>query len=299
MLTGAENASAIRSVMRETAEAYTDPAFDTNAPPDVDHIAAMHDVTLDQLAHNKVRRYALATAAVHFLMNETVKGEGPAAQFRHVQPAHAEHMAPLTMLQSSARNTIRHTSTQLQATHRAFRYALETYIDLSQDDPQAAISEEAEILDGGNLPGDGASLVGVTANAMEAHAFTRQLDGRRRAAIAHGLLSIVTGRASKHLDVFMFTTPHWEETIARGVKLAPRGQAYALVQPDGSKLFSIPADRLQGLSPEGPLLKCPAHQRLHGARYTALEQGLHATINLAHTYGMYEIPYTGQEPAQP
>lgn len=278
----------MREVLRSAAEAYLHPDFNEANPPDI--ASAAYDTYSLQLTPEdslKVERYALAAAAIHLLFAATIEGEGPDAHFVTLDKMPEKlSETPLADLDTGIRSTFQEQGNRLTETDTRFQYVLDKYLDLSDEDDQAAVIDEDIILSGGDLPENGVQLVGLTANTLHESPSTATLHSREKVMIAHSLIPIATGRATMHLDIFE-EAPGWDEALAKPAVLSRRGTNFAIIHPDKSKFFTIPKELLSHITTIGPLLKCPAHQRLFGRRNTALELGLHATINLADQFSLY------------
>jgi hypothetical protein len=279
----------LRSVVRATAEGFLSERFDPLCPPDIDAQAALDLRGVSPGDGLKVVRYASATAIIHKLFHASIQGTGVEARFITSPKYYTQDDRQLDTLYWDVSKLIHGAGEKLMDDPQSgFQYLLDRYIALSERDEEAAFTEEEDILEGGNLPFEGRSLVGISVNATKESQCTAALAGPARARVSHDFTPIVTGRASKHLDAFSHVLPTWTDELEDGaIHVVRRGSAHALVHQDGGRLFRIPRKRLLAIKMIGPLLKCPAHQPLFGRHETALELGLHAVINLARDRGLY------------
>ncbi len=258
-------------------------------PPDVAITALEAGLNLDLIALRKVRRYSLAAAAIYLQTENAVAGNGNEARFRQTKPLITGVDDPFGDLETNVRSLMRKSAEELFAVNDAhYSYALTNYTALSEHDPQAGITDEDFIIDGGFLPSHGSWLVQASVGALACGEFTARFGAKRKARITHGFTVVETGMATKHIDEFGLM-PFWDVTIARGVRAVRRGLRYALADGAGGRLFPLRKEPDDIDVPIiGPRLKCPAHQLLFGATESSLLRGLHATVNLAYDNGMFE-----------
>ena len=251
----------------------------------------------------RVERFALAGAVIYKTTKNWTTGSGRGAQidpkWLHGKPPAGDN--PFDVLSSTLRGSYYEAS---QATEKSRRthvaHFLGQYTDLGLE--SMAVTENF-IRIGGGMPLEIAHYTQTSARVLSETELTRPFDEARRVAVAHQLSPLITRRASLHLAHF---------TVAGGWERIEQAEPYiSEMQPTRTKPgeTTTPPDEIiyELLGAGGvellpvalriweqaamPLLKCPAHQRIHGSE-SALQTQIHAGINLAGQRGLYDPQLT-------
>jgi hypothetical protein len=285
--------------VRTTAEAYLEPDFEPRMRLSAARIARRQGIKVERgVAMTKAERYALAAAAIYRITERLITGTGTEARYRPEVIIQARAMSaddPFDGPSMTARGTF------YQGAQAARRdktshvgYFLRRFNRLGEryDGSTAGL-----IMVGGTMPIELEYYTRSTARAFQETRSTRRFTEAQRVAGTHQMLPILTSRASRHLDTLMEGRSWWEvehlhphiEPLAmtdREMEQKARLGELAfmtMIGPDDERLFPV-MERVHGLM--GPLIRCPAHQRLYGTE-SALQLQLHAGVNLAADDGLY------------
>jgi hypothetical protein len=280
-----------RELVRDTARLYLSPEFNTTELPDVAAMTADRGIVADPTDISKLRRYSLVSAGIHLLMYEAVEGSGVAACFRD-DSREDYGRYPRARFEGFLERNMRNAGKRLRADENSrYSYFVGQYEALSIGASEAEEPNAAFIDKGGSLASEGVGFVGLTTSLISADRKAKRLEVPVRIAIAHQLIPVVTGRASKHVSRFPLL-PNWGMALDDAVLRQQRNGRYALRSKGGGQLFTLSRRLTLRILREGPLIKCPAHQLLFGDE-TALEDGMHAVVNLAGDAGFYEQSRAG------
>ena len=277
-----------RAVVREAAQGYLSPSFDTADPPNVIDLAEARGLTLDYTDFLKVGRYAIAAANIHLLMDEAVEGTGPDAQFVDRYATNEWELKPVEALKVNIVNNFLAAADRLSKPKTSlYDYLLRRYVSLSRQDPDHTLfaGQPQFINQGGTLGFNGAQFVALSSEVLAADPSTRDLEKPDKIAIAHELTPVVAGAASNHLS-YTGAAKKWYQYSTENTELVQRGGTHALRQSGGGALLRTPPAIAATIKRRGPLIKCPAHQLLFSDA-TALQRGTHAVINLGGDRGFY------------
>jgi hypothetical protein len=283
-----------RWLVRRTAEAYLHPDFKPGSRVNARRVAAEHGISAVKSAGlDKAERYALAAAAIHRITSRLIVGEGGKARYRYQYVDQAASRAsgienPLLALPILAGGAFIAAAQEAEADRGTnVRYFLRRYNHRSDEAHHATAGL---IRSGGTLPSELESYVTVSARSLQESRATRRYSEKRRVAAAHFMLPLSTGRASQHLGQVV-DGQSWSEVERmrpQTTKLNPAELGHTamvrMLGPDGEDLFPLVGYIAADF--EGPRLKCPAHQRIFGTD-SALQQQLHAGINMAGDFGIY------------
>jgi hypothetical protein len=286
--------------VRATAEAYLAPDFEPRMRLSAARIARRQDVKVERgVAMTKAERYALAAAAIYRITERLIIGTGTEARYRPEviagagatyadDPFDGPSMTARSTFYQGARAARRDKATHVGYFLRRFNHLGEQY-----DHSTAGL-----VMVGGTMPIELKYYTRSTARAFQETWSTRRFTTAQRVAGAHQMLPILTSRASQHLDTLMDgrtwreveqSHPHIEPLTMTDREMRQKARlgelaVMAMVGPDDERLFPI-MKRIDALM--GPLIRCPAHQRLYGTE-SALQLQLHAGVNLAADAGLYD-----------
>jgi hypothetical protein len=299
---GGWNEAQLRTLVCDTTEAYLAPDFEPRQ-----RISAK--VVANRQGHEpptgptliKVERYALAAAAIRKVTGRWVEGTGVQARIRPEwipkEPPYALD-DPFDNMTGMLRKSYSLAAKKVEKDPRTrVAYFLGRYNRLSIEHDHATAGL---IRIGGTMPVELKYYTRTTARAFAETPLTQNFSEARRLSVAHQMLSLLTARASQHLDSvvegpFWYDVeavhPHIEEIVPTHTKpteldASAAGEAalFRMLGPDGAQLFPLAMELWEGIYV--PLLKCPAHQRPWGTE-SALQTQSHAGINYAGDQGLY------------
>jgi hypothetical protein len=288
-----------RALVQATTEAYLAPDFEPRMRLSAARLARRQNIRIERgVASLKAERYALAAAAIYRITEQLITGRGAEAHYRPEVIYQGKTFAsddPFEQLSTVARYTFyegaravrRDTSTHLDYFLRRFNHLGERHDHATS----------GFIAVGGTMPIELKHYTRATARAFQETRATRRLTGTQRTAGAHQMLPVLTHRAAQHIDGFIEgrgwaeverSHPHIEPLNMTDREMQQKARlgelaVMTIVGPDDEPLFPVMRATAGFL---GPLIRCPAHQRLYGTE-SALQLQLHAGVNLAANAGLY------------
>lgn len=287
-----------RVLVRATAEAYLAPDFHPRQRISARRLAKRYGFSLDSArAAYKAERYAVAAAAISRITSSVIAGNGAAARYR----PECTSINGLSFfgdvfdtVEEIIRSNFYRSARAVEMNKTTFvAYYLRRFAWLSvgRIDATAGL-----IRIGGTMPTELAFYGRSTARALSQSPLTKDLPAEQRIAIAHHNTTVLTGRASQHLDTLLdgpgwlwaekYARVRWRGAAAHHNAESAHPESYAIVGKDNKALL-----RTTGLIKrvlDTPTLRCPAHQQLFDSTESALQQQLHAGINAFADYGAFD-----------